>query len=78
MADLINQQYRVTKQVGNQTARVHVDISAEGEVTIRNDKNQPQFVFTKSDKDLIMAMALAFHEAAELVDKDKVKAGEAE
>lgn len=75
MAELINEKYLITKKVNDQRVSVYVEISNIDEVTVRTEKEQPQFVFTRSNKDLVMAMAQALQEAAELVDQRKVTAG---
>lgn len=73
MAELINQRYCISKKVNDKTAMIYVDIDEDDTITIENDHKQRQIAFTRSDKDLVMAMGLAFQEAAELVTSRKVK-----
>lgn len=75
MAKLIAEHYEITKTVGNQRVKITVSITSDDEVSIVNDRSQPQFNFTRSNKDLVMAMGQALQEAAELVDSRKVTAG---
>lgn len=74
MITKITEQYMITATSGNQTARIHITVNNDDEVTIVNDKQQPQFVFTRSNKDMVAAIAECFKEAAELVDQRKEKA----
>ncbi len=75
MATLLTETYGITKNVGQQSVTITVEISKDDEVTIQTIKGHAQFVFTRSDKDLVKAMALALHEAGDLVDSRKVTAG---
>lgn len=68
--ELLNQTYTVQATVGDQTVTIYADVSNSNEVTLRNEQRHPQFAFTKSDPDLITAMAQAFSEAAALVTKE--------
>jgi hypothetical protein len=77
MAEKLTETYLITKMIGDDSKNrvsVYVEISAGDEITVRNDRNNPQFVFTKSDPNLVKAMALALHEAAELVETRKESA----
>lgn len=74
MARLINERYEITKQVGKESVRVNVVISMDDEVTVTTHDDKPQFVFTRSNKDRVMAMGQALQEAAELVEQRKTKA----
>ena len=75
MAELINEKYLITKKVNDQRVSVYVEIDNVDNVTVRAEKDQPQFVFTRSNKDLVMAMGQALQEAAELVEQRKITAG---
>lgn len=72
MKTKINEEFMVTATVGKHTARIYVNINQEDEVTITNDKKQPQFVFTRSNPEMLDAMAHCFKEAVELVAERKV------
>lgn len=74
MAKLLTEKYEVTKSVGKESVKVIVEITSEDQVTVRTHDEKPQFVFTKSNKDRVMAMGLALQEAAEIVDSRKVTA----
>lgn len=75
MAELINEKYLITKKVNDQRVSIYVEIDNVDNVTVRTEKDQPQFVFTRSNKDLVMAMGQALQEAAELVEQRKITAG---
>lgn len=74
MATLITERYEITKKVGKESVTIFVEISKEDEVTIQTHDKKPQFTFTRSNKDRVMAMGQAIQEAAELVDSRKVTA----
>lgn len=74
MARLLEERYEITKQVGKESVRIYVQISMDDEVTVHTHDDKPQFVFTRSNKDRVMAMGQALQEAAELVEQRKVKA----
>lgn len=74
MAKLLTEKYEVTKSVGKESVKVIVEITSEDQVTVRTHDEKPQFVFTKSNKDRVMAMGLALQEAAEIVESRKVTA----
>lgn len=75
MAELLTERYRITKKVNDQTASITVEITKDDEVTIDTQSGHRQMVFTRSNKDLVMAMGQCLQEAAELVESRKVTAG---
>ncbi len=75
MAELVNQRYKITKSYQMEDVTIFVEINGDDQITIQNQNGQPQFTFTRSNPDRVMAMALAMHEAAELVTDRKVREG---
>lgn len=75
MAKLLSQYYEITHSANGKSVTLYAEITSDDELSLLNQKKQPQFNFTKSDKDTVKAMALALFEAAELVDERKVKDG---
>lgn len=74
MAKLLTERYEITKKVNLESVTIYAEITADDLVTIQTHDSKPQFVFTRSKKDRVMAMGLALQEAAELVESRKVKA----
>lgn len=78
MAKLLTERYEITKKVGKESVTVIAEIDNEDTakfyVTVRTHADKPQFVFTRSNKDRVMAMGQALQEAAELVDSRKITA----
>lgn len=75
MATLLNETYEIKKTVNQQSVTIFVEINSDDEVTITTHKKHPQMVFTRSNKDMVMAMGQALQEAADLVDQRKITAG---
>lgn len=75
MLKLIRERYEITQKVGDKSVTIYADVTDNDELTIQNHKQQPQLNFTQSDKDIVKAMALALHEAANIVTERKVKDG---
>lgn len=74
MAKLLTERYEITKRVGKESVTIYAEISSDDQVTVQTHDSKPQFVFTRSNKDRVMAMGQALQEAAELVDSRKVTA----
>lgn len=74
MAKLLSERYEIKKTVGRESVTVFVDIDSEDQVTVKTHDDKPQFVFTRSKKDRVLAMGQALQEAAELVESRKVTA----
>lgn len=74
MATLINERYEITKKVGKESVTIFVEISREDEVTLQTHDKKPQFTFTRSNKDRVLAMGQAIQEAAEIVEQRKITA----
>lgn len=74
MAKLLTERYEITHKVNKESVTIFAEISNDDEVTIQTYDNKPQFVFTRSKADRVMAMGLALQEASELVESRKVKA----
>lgn len=75
MAKLINERYEITEKVRLESVTIYVDINNEDEVTIQSHDKKPQFTFTRSKPDRVLAMGKAIQAAAQLVETRKVQAG---
>lgn len=74
MAKLLTEKYEITKKVGKESVTIFAEINAEDQITVHTHDDKPQFVFTRSNKDRVLAMGQALQEAAETVDSRKVTA----
>jgi len=74
MAKLLTEKYEITKKVGKESVTIFAEITHDDQVTIHTHDDKPQFVFTRSNKDRVMAMGQAIQEAASIVEDRKVKA----